>query len=64
MEAIYGYLVLAVNLSENKSLNGQSFNFSSDKIKNTSVHIFLKRLRKKLPDFNWKLDTKKNFYEL
>tara|TARA_B100001057_G_scaffold470650_1_gene532170 strand:+ start:1064 stop:2140 length:1077 start_codon:yes stop_codon:yes gene_type:complete len=63
MEAIYGYLVLAVKLSENKSLNGQNFNFSSDKIKNASVKIFLKRLRKKLPNFNWKLERKNKFYE-
>ena len=63
LEAIYGYLKLAQILSENKKLNGESFNFSSNKIKNISVQHFLKKIKSKWPTIKWKIKSKNNFYE-
>ncbi len=63
LEAIYGYLKLAQILNENKNLNGESFNFSSNKIKNISVQHFLKKIKSKWPIIKWKIKNKNKFYE-
>jgi len=63
LEAVYGYLKLAQILNENKKLNGESFNFSSNKIKNISVQHFLKKIKSKWPTIKWKIKSKNNFYE-
>ena len=57
MDALSGYLRLAYYLNKNKKINGQSFNFSNNKIKNISVEIFLRKFKKKLEKF--KLDIVK-----
>ena len=43
LEALSGYLVLAFELTKNEKLSGNSFNFSSDKIKNITVLDFLNK---------------------
>lgn len=63
LEALSGYLVLAVELSKNEKLNGNSFNFSSDKIKNITVINFLKKIKINWPSINWKIHTTNKFYE-
>ena len=60
MDALSGYLNLAYYLNKNKNLNGQSFNFSNNKIKNISVEIFLKKFKKNWKNSNWLLSKQKN----
>jgi CDP-glucose 4,6-dehydratase len=63
LEALNGYLILATELSENKKINGESFNFSSNKIKNISVIDFISKINKLWPDAKWKIKKYKKFYE-
>ena len=63
LEALSGYLVLAIKLTQNEKINGSSFNFSSDKIKNITVINFIKKIRDKWPDIKWKIKNSNKFYE-
>jgi CDP-glucose 4,6-dehydratase len=63
LEALSGYLDLAIHLKKNATINGQSFNFSSDKIKNVTVIDFLKKIKKKWKKVNWRVIKNNNFYE-
>jgi CDP-glucose 4,6-dehydratase len=50
-------------LDKDRSINGHSFNFSSDKIKNVTVLQFLKKIKGKWPEINWSLQKSNKFYE-
>jgi len=63
LEALSGYLTLSIKLSKDKNINGHSFNFSSDKIKNITVEEFLKKIKKQWPDITWNGNKKNEFYE-
>ncbi len=63
LEALSGYLDLAIYLKKNKKINGHSFNFSSNKIKNIRVVQFLTKIRDYWPNIGWKTIKKKKFYE-
>ncbi len=63
LEALSGYLELALKLDNTRKISGDSFNFSSDKIKNVTVIQFLNKIKKKWPIVKWKIYKKKNFYE-
>ncbi len=63
LEALSGYLLLAIKLTKDEKISGTSFNFSSDKIKNITVLDFLIRIKKKLPYIKWKIKNKNKFYE-
>ncbi len=63
MEALNGYLTLSYQLSKNSSLDGQSFNFSNDKIKNLTVLDFVKKLSKKWTKSRWKILKDERFKE-
>ena len=63
LEALFGYLCLSIELKKNKKINGQSFNFSSNKIKNISVIKFLNKIRNKWGKVRWKINKKNKFYE-
>ena len=63
LEALSGYLVLAFELTKNEKLSGNSFNFSSDKIKNITVLDFLNKIKKKWPSTKWKIKKTNKFYE-
>ncbi len=63
LEAVFGYLALAEKMTKNKNLNGESFNFSSNKIKNVSVLKFLKKIKNKKLNIKWNILKDKNFYE-
>ncbi len=63
LEALSGYLDLAINIEKKKNINGSSFNFSSNKIKNTTVIEFLKNIKKYWPQIKWKVISKNKFYE-
>ena len=60
---VSGYLDLAIYLKKNKKINGHSFNFSSNKIKNIRVVQFLTKIRDYWPNIGWKTIKKKKFYE-
>ena len=63
LEALSGYLTLALEMTKNDRISGTSFNFSSDKIKNITVLNFLKKINKKWPSIKWKIKNKHKFYE-
>ncbi len=63
LEALSGYLDLSIKLDNDKSINGNSFNFSSDKIKNVTVLQFLNKIKMKWPEINWKVKKNNKFYE-
>ncbi len=63
LEALSGYLDLALNLKVNKNISGQSFNFSSNKIKNISVIQFLRKIKNYWATIQWKIIKTKKFHE-
>jgi len=63
LEALNGYLMLANSLSKNKKLNGHSFNFSNDKIKNFTVSNFIERMSHFWPNAQWSVRKDKKFKE-
>ena len=63
LEALSGYLLLAIKLTKDEKISGTSFNFSSDKIKNITVLNFLKKINRKWPNIKWKIKNKNKFYE-
>lgn len=63
LEALNGYLYLAFSLHKSNKFNGESFNFSSDKIKNLTVINFLNLVKKQWPEISWKIIKKKKFKE-
>ena len=63
LEALSGYLHLAYELNKNKELNGESFNFSNNDIKNFTVLKFIKGIQKYWKNAKWKVDKKSSFYE-
>ena len=63
LEALNGYLILAKKLDGDEKINGQSFNFSSNKIKNETVLKFIKKIKLIWPSIKWKIGKKNKFYE-
>jgi len=64
IDVIIGYLTLSINLSKNKSLHGEAFNFGPYVKKNYSVKDVLIVAKKFWPAIKWKLIKKKNnFFE-
>ena len=60
LEAVYGYLVLAIKLNNNPKLHGQSFNFGPNTKRNYKVKELLNILEKNWEGFNWKNQNFKN----
>ena len=52
-----------INNVSHKNFNGNSFNFSSNKIKNLTVLEFLKEIKKNWPEISWEILKGKKFYE-
>jgi CDP-glucose 4,6-dehydratase len=64
LEAVWGYLVLAANLKENKKLHGEVFNFGPNHNKNYSVISLVKLIKKSWKQISWKIiKEKKTFQE-
>ena len=63
LEVIYGYLLLAKKIKENKKLHGHAFNFGPNMRNNFKVLDVLKKSKKFWKDINWKIEKKKNFKE-
>ena len=53
LEALCGYLLLAQNLSANKLLNGEAFNFGPNYKNSISVISLIKKIKKKWPTLKW-----------
>ena len=64
LEALYGYLILSVKLSQKKNINGEPFNFGSNHSENKSVISLLKEAKKSWKNVGWKVNKNKHqFYE-
>ncbi len=63
LEALSGYLHLAQKLDGDKKINGQSFNFSNNQIKNFTVLKFIKGIKKYWKKASWKVKKQASFNE-
>jgi CDP-glucose 4,6-dehydratase len=65
LEAVWGYLLLAISLKENKSFHGEAFNFGPDNNFNHNVIRVVKTIKKYWQGISWttKKIRKRNFYE-
>jgi CDP-glucose 4,6-dehydratase len=64
LEAIWGYILLSINLNQNKKLHGEAFNFGPNNNNNYNVLSLVKEMKKKWKKVSWVV--KKNndkFYE-
>ncbi len=62
LDVINGYITLSIKLKKNKKLHGEEFNFGpSDK--NYRVIEILKKIKKRWPSIDWKINKKKFFFE-
>ena len=65
LEAIGGYLKLAISLNKNKKLHGEAFNFGPNDTKNYKVIYLVKLMKKYWKKVSWRVINKnrKGFYE-
>ena len=65
LEAVGGYLCLAINLKFHKNLHGESFNFGPKLHKEYSVLELVKNISTNLNNVSWKIEkrTNKKFFE-
>ena len=63
LEAVGGYLCLAVNLAQNKKIHGESFNFGPNLSKEYSVLEIVKKMSKYWKNVTWqKINKKQKFF--
>tara|TARA_B100000029_G_C17484031_1_gene926554 strand:- start:34 stop:1116 length:1083 start_codon:yes stop_codon:yes gene_type:complete len=55
LEAVWGYIILAVRLNTDKKVNGEAFNFGPNTKKNYKVIECLKVIKKYWPTVKWKI---------
>jgi CDP-glucose 4,6-dehydratase len=60
LEAIYGYLTLAMNLNKNPSLHGEAFNFGPANHQNYKVFSVIKLMKEYWQNVSWKLNKNDN----
>ena len=60
LEALRGYLILAIYLSKNKNLNGEPFNFGPRVSQDKNVISFLREMQKNWKEIKWKVKKKKS----
>ena len=63
LEAFCGYLLLAQNLSTNKLLNGEAFNFGPNYKNSISVIRLIKKVKKKWPTLKWIIEKSPQQFE-
>tara|TARA_Y100001958_G_C21223951_1_gene549317 strand:- start:1215 stop:2294 length:1080 start_codon:yes stop_codon:yes gene_type:complete len=63
LEALSGYLCLAINLKKNKKLHGEAFNFGPSKSNNLKVNRVLENFKKIWINAKWEINQKINFEE-
>ena len=57
LEAIYGYIILAINLYKNKRLHGEAFNFGPPNNQNYSVIELVKIMKNTIKNLSWRVTT-------
>lgn len=60
LEAIYGYITLAINLKKNSRLHGETFNFGPVNYQNYKVISVIKLMKKFWQNVSWKLNKNNN----
>ena len=60
IEAVYGYLLLAIKLKQNPKLHGHAFNFGPSTKKNYKVRDLVLILGKNWKKFKWQIKKEKN----
>jgi CDP-glucose 4,6-dehydratase len=55
LEAVYGYILLAINLYKNKALHGEAFNFGPPNNQNYKVITLVKLMRDNWKNVFWKI---------
>ena len=63
LEALSGYLHLAIKLKNKKKIHGEAFNFGPDKKNNFRVIDILKKINKYWKGASWKIKKNNQFYE-
>lgn len=64
LEAVYGYILLAINLYKNKKLHGEAFNFGPPNNQNYKVITLVKLMRDNWKNVFWKiLKSKKRIHK-
>ena len=63
LEVLKGYLMLAINLKNNKNNHGEVFNFGPKNFQNKRVIDVLNEMHKFLPNLKWNVKIKKKFRE-
>ena len=65
LEAVCGYLLLALNIEKNKKFHGEAFNFGPNNSKNYNVIFLVKLMKKHWKKVSWQVTrkNKKNFHE-
>ena len=64
LDVIHGYLTLSINLSKNKKLHGEAFNFGPTINRNYKVIDILKLIKKYWPNAKWIVKkNRKQFFE-
>ena len=60
LEAIYGYIILAINLKKNSNLHGEIFNFGPVNSQNYNVIYVVKLMKNYWKSVSWNLSKKRN----
>lgn len=63
LEAIHGYIILAINLNKNKQFHGEAFNFGPTKDKDYNVMSVVKIMKDYWKDVSWGFAKKNKFYK-
>ena len=63
LEAIYGYITLAINLNKNSSLHGEAFNFGPSNYQNYTVISVIKLMKEYWQNVSWKLHKNNKIFK-
>jgi CDP-glucose 4,6-dehydratase len=64
LEALYGYMILAIKQKDNKKIFGNTFNFGPNNKSSLSVIDLVKKFKKNWPNLNWEIvKIKKKVFE-
>ena len=63
LEAIYGYITLAINLNKNSSLHGEAFNFGPSNYQNYKVISVIKLMKEYWQNVSWKLHKNNKIFK-
>lgn len=63
LEAVNGYITLAINLKKNKHLHGEAFNFGPTKNQDHNVISVVKLMKDYWQDVSWSFSKKNKFYK-